>query len=54
MESLSPQPSNKEKPIFIKYRGKKYTPVKRIYSPVLTFDGVTPNPEYKSKLIRHL
>ena len=54
MESLSPQVSNKDKPILIKYSGKKYASVKRVYSPVLTFDGVTPNPEYKSKLMRHL
>jgi hypothetical protein len=34
------------------YKGhRKVQPVK--YCPVVTFDGVTPNPEYKSKPLRH-
>ncbi len=34
------------------YKGhRKVQPVK--YCPVVTFDGVTPNPEYRSKPLRH-
>ena len=52
MESLSPQVSNKEKPIIIRYTGKRLKPTQRPYNPIVILNG-KPNPDYRQKLLRH-
>ena len=52
MEYLSQQQSDKEKPIIIRYTGKRLKPTQRPYNPILILNG-KPNPEYKQKLLRH-
>ena len=52
MEYSSQQQSDKEKPIIIRYTGKRLKPTQRPYNPILILNG-KPNPEYKQKLLRH-
>jgi hypothetical protein len=52
MESSTQIQSNKEKPIIIRYTGKRLKPTQRPYNPIVILNG-KPNPDYKQKLLRH-
>ena len=44
--------SEEDQPIIVRYQGHRRVE-KETYCPVVTYDGITPNPNYKQKPIRY-